>query len=69
MESLSDSRLAAKTDEFRLRLQKGETLDDIEKEKEQKNRRSIKYGLILSAVIGGVGLIVAVVKIVLFLVG
>ena len=29
MQALSDSRLAAKTDEFRLRLGKGETLDDI----------------------------------------
>lgn len=47
----------------------GETLDDIEKEKQQKERRSIKYALILSAVISGAGLIVGVVNIVVFLIG
>lgn len=29
MESLSSANLAAKTSEFKVRLQKGETLDDI----------------------------------------
>lgn len=46
----------------------GETLDDIEKEKEQKYRRSNRNGLILAACIGGVSMVISIIKLVMELV-
>jgi len=47
---------------------KGETLDDIEKEKEQKNRRSIRNGLLTAAGISAVSGIICIVRLVMELV-
>ena len=43
----------------------GETLDDIEKEKEQKNRRTVRNCLLAAAAIGGISMVYCIIRLII----
>ncbi|MBQ8966812.1 MAG: helix-turn-helix transcriptional regulator [Ruminococcus sp.] len=43
----------------------GETLDDIEKEKEQKNRRTVRNSLLAAAAIGGISMVYCIIRLII----